>query len=43
MTWMVVENGSIVKGWDRFNLHALNHYLTTGEVSPTVREFDAIA
>lgn len=38
MTWMIFKDGKIVEGWDRFNLHALNAYLSTGEVSATVFE-----
>lgn len=41
MTWLKFRDGKIIEGWDRFNLHALNAYLATGEASATVYEVGA--
>lgn len=37
MTWLRFENGKIVEGSDRYNLHSLIAYLSTGQVSATVK------
>lgn len=37
MTWLRFENGKIVEGSDRYNLHSLITYLSTGQVSETVK------
>ena len=37
MTWLRFENGKIVEGSDRYNLHSLISYLSTGQVSATVK------
>ncbi len=37
MTWLRFENGKIVEGSDRYNLHSLVFYLSTGQVSATVK------
>lgn len=40
MTWQRWENGQLVSGWDRFNLHALLKMLQTGGPTQFVRLAD---
>lgn len=37
MTWFRFQDGKIIQGQDRYNLHSLIECLRSGQVSPTVR------